>query len=120
MTQAKRNMVSASVANDVDLLNTMFEEHSGLLSKDVVVTSDVVAFVRRELRVGVSATRIGRILAKPPFSGLQKKLRAVDGGRPNVVIIRNHKKWDMATHKEIFAHINSDDADLDFEVDLLS
>ncbi len=116
MTDAHREMAAASMPMDQELLTTMFEERAEFFSRDVVLTSDVVAHVHRTLRF-ISATRIGRVLAKPPFSGKPKKLRLGDRFY-QTIIVRNHQKWDALPHKEIMAHITGGDDNID--VDLLS
>jgi hypothetical protein len=117
MTEAKRQMAAASLPMDTELLLTMFEEKAEFFNKDVVITSDVVAYVQKRLRF-VSATRIGRILAKPPFNGIVKRFKGTNGRLFRGVIIRNHSLWDAAPHDKVMAHINFED-DL-IEVDLLS
>jgi len=86
----------------------MFEEQADFFARDVVLTGDVVAHVQRTLRF-ISATRIGRILAKPPFNGVAKKLRVGDK-RYRVVVIRNHEKWEVTPHNEIMNHIEGEDS----------
>lgn len=108
MTEAHKNMAEASMPIDVELLTTMFEEQAGFFARDVVLTSEVVAHVQRTLRF-ISATRIGRVLAKSPFNGKAKKLRVKDSFY-RVVIIRNHQKWDAVPHHEIMDHIQGEDS----------
>lgn len=103
MTEAKREMAAASMPIDQELLTTMFEERADFFSKDVVLTSDVVNHVHRTLRF-ISPTRIGRVLAKPPFNGIAKKLRVKECFH-RAIIVRNHQKWDAMPHHEIMAHI---------------
>ena len=113
MTEAKREMAAASMPIDMELLTTLFEERGEFFSRDVVLTSDVVAYVHRTLRF-ISPTRIGRVLAKPPFNGVAKRLRVKDGFY-RAVIVRNHQKWDAMPHNEIMDYIRGDD-----DIDILS
>jgi hypothetical protein len=59
-----------------------------------------------------SSSRIGKILAKPPFNGEAKKIRAGKGRYP-VVIVRNHTLWECASGQEIYNHITGDDDVID-------
>lgn len=113
MTEAHRHMAEASMPIDVEMLTTMFEEQAAFFARDIVLTSEVVLHVQRTLRF-ISSTRIGRVLAKPPFNGIAKKLR-VGGKHYRSIIIRNHKKWDVAPHNEIMEHIGGDD-----DIDIMS
>lgn len=113
MTEAKREMAEASMPIDVELLTTMFEERAEFFAKDVLLTSDVVAHVQRTLRF-ISATRIGRVLAKSPFNGVAKRLRIKDSFY-RAIVIRNHKKWETAPHNEIMDHIQGED-----DIDIMS
>jgi Bifunctional DNA primase/polymerase, N-terminal/Primase C terminal 2 (PriCT-2)/Family of unknown function (DUF5906) len=111
MTEAKREMAAASMPIDTEILTTLFEERAEFFAKDVVLTSDVVAYVQRTLRF-ISATRIGRILAKAPFNGIAKRLRIKDSFH-RAIIIRNHQKWDVMRHTDIMEHVQGGDDDLD-------
>jgi Bifunctional DNA primase/polymerase, N-terminal/Primase C terminal 2 (PriCT-2)/Family of unknown function (DUF5906) len=111
MTEAKRDMAEASTPSDVEMLVTLFEERAEFFVRDVVLMSDVVSYIQRTLRF-TSPTRVGRILAKPPFNGRAKKLR-VGESCYRVVIVRNHNKWDMTPHHETLNYIRGDNDDID-------
>ena len=116
MTQAKQEMVAASSASDLELLQTMFEEQAEFFARDVVITSEVLRYVHKNSTVRPSATRIGKLLCKAPFFGAPIQFR-VGEKRYRGVIIRNQKKWTGATGREIMDHIGGDD---DIEIDLMS
>lgn len=112
MTEDKQQMAASSVPADVELLNTMFDEHSEFFERDVVLTSEVAEYVQRRGFRYMSAARIGRILAKEPFNGISKVFRSKKGTF-RCVIVRNHSKWMEMPGTEIMSHVNGDD-DFDF------
>lgn len=116
MTEAKQEMANASIASDVELLQLMHEEQAEFFSRDVVITSEVLAYVHKHSTMRPSATRIGKILCKNPFNGVAIQFR-VGEKRYRGVIIRNHQKWNGAPGRELMDHIAGDD---DIEVDLMS
>lgn len=111
-TAARSQMVAASKSADEEALVMAFDEHSEPMAKDIVLASDVTNFVRRHTPArNVSAERIGRLLARPPFNGERKQLR--DGqARFWAVVIRNHAQWRNAASVEMLAHIRDEDIDL--------
>lgn len=114
MTQAKEDMVAASTASDVELLTLMFEEQAEFFSRDIVVTSEVLAYVHKHSTMRPSAIRVGKILCKAPFNGIAIQFR-VGEKRFRGVIIRNHQKWNGLPGREIMDHIGGDD-----NIDLMS
>jgi hypothetical protein len=116
MTDAKADMASASMASDREMLLLMFEEHAEMFSRDIVVTSEVMAYVHKHSSVRPSANRIGKILTSDPFNGIAIQFRAGEG-RFRGVIIRNHQKWKGLSGRQLKDHIDGDD---DIEIDLMS
>lgn len=112
MTEAKEEMVMASMAADAELLQTMFEERAEFFARDIVVVSDVQAYVHKHSVARSSTTRIGKVLAKPPFNGNALQFR-VGEKRYRGVIIRNHAKWAAVPGQEIWDHITGGDDDID-------
>lgn len=116
MTESKMEMANASLASDVELLQLMWEEQAEFFSRDIVITSEVLAYVHKHSTMRPSATRVGKILCRNPFNGLATQFR-VGERRFRGVIIRNHRKWNGATGRELMDHIEGDSA---IEIDLLS
>jgi hypothetical protein len=112
MTEAKKDMVEASAPSDYELLQTMFEERSGIFSRDIVLTSEVMAYIHKNSHMRPALTRIGKILAKPPFNGKAHQFRVGDG-RYRAVILRNYDHWLQAGGKTVMAHIQGDDDEID-------
>jgi hypothetical protein len=113
MTEAKQEMVDASRAADTELLQTMFEARTDIFDRDIVVVSEVQEYVHRHSVAKSAATRIGRVLAKPPFHGIAIRFRVGDSFYRGV-IIRNHSKWKGAPGPDLMAHIRGDS-----EIDIL-
>lgn len=108
MTAAKQDMAAASTASDVELLTIMLEERAEFFSRDVVLTGEVMSYVHKHSPMRPSANRIGKILTKAPFNGMAIQFR--DGeSRYRGVILRNYKKWNGATGRELMEHIRGDD-----------
>jgi hypothetical protein len=116
MTEAKRAMVAASMAADKELLVLMHEERSHMFSRDIVITSEVMAHVHKHSTMRPSANRIGKILTSPPISGTPVQFR-VGNGRYRGFILRNRQKWEGSPGKVLMDHVNGDD---DIEVDLMA
>jgi hypothetical protein len=112
MTEAKQEMVRSSMPLDVELLTTMYEEQSEFFNRDVILLSELTAYVHKHCVAKPSITRIGRILAKAPFFGESLQFR-VKEGRYRGVIIRNREKWKAASGHEIMKHIRDDDGEFD-------
>jgi len=119
-TESKREMVAASLAPDLELLTILWEERAEFFAKDVVMTLEVQQYLHRHCVARPSLTRIGQLLAKPPFNGQAKQFR--DGEkRYRAVIVKNHDKWANAFGKDVLKHIRGDEPlDFEEEVDLLS
>jgi hypothetical protein len=112
MTEAKREMVAASLPADAELLQTMFEERAEFFARDIVVVGDVQAYTHKHSVARPSAIRIGKVLAKAPFFGIAIKFR-VGVKLYRGVIIRNHEKWRAATGRAIMDHIEGDSDEID-------
>jgi Primase C terminal 2 (PriCT-2)/Family of unknown function (DUF5906) len=117
MTDAKREMAAASMPQDVQMLQTLFEEKAEFFARDVVLTRDAVAHVQRTFKYS-SAQRIGKLLTKPPFNGRAIQFSA-DGKTYRAIVFKDHNRWEGAPGREIIAYINDDKIDFDEEVDLL-
>lgn len=116
MTEDKQDMADASMSSDKELLLLMFEEHAQMFSRDIVITSEVMAHVHKHSPMRPSANRIGKILTSAPFNGVAIQFRAGQG-RYRGVVIRNHQKWISATGRTLMDHVSGDD---DIEVDLMA
>lgn len=101
-TAAREDMITASLASDVEYLTRCFEERSGPLRPDVVRAADVVEAVRRATRANPSADRIGRLLSSPPINGIGRRGR-VGKGTVRFVIIDNFERWSAASGAELLA-----------------
>lgn len=110
-TEAKREMVDASMPADKELLVHAFEQYAEPLERDVVITSELAAYMRRHCTVKSSANRLGGLLTKKPFNGRAIEFRA-GPKKYRGVIIRNVDTWFGRPGKEIMAHIVGDDEDL--------
>ena len=110
-TADRRAMVSASAPSDLELLTVAFEQRSEPLEHDVVIVSEVVDYVHRHCAAKPSASRIGRLLAKPPFNGVPQTYRVGDSLYRGIVI-RKHNRWNGAPGKEIHAHVCGETIDL--------
>lgn len=110
MTEAKREMTEASMPADKELLVHAFEQHGAPLERDVVITSEVTAYVHKHCQFKPAVNRIGKLLTKPPFNGKAIEFRC--GGKYRAVILRNLAKWEGVPGKEIMAHIAGEDDDL--------
>jgi hypothetical protein len=111
MTDAKREMAASSLPADAEMLQTMFEERAEFFARDVIHTTEVIDYVQRKFKF-VSGPRIGRILMKPPFNGIAKRIRVGDK-LYRIVIVRNHAEWGARSGKDIMSHIQGDE-DFDF------
>ena len=110
-TAARQSMIAASIAPDLELLQTAFEEYAEPLARDVVITREVGDYVRRNCNMKPSNDRIGKLLCSPFFGGKAHQWR-IDKARFRGVVIRNHHIWMNSSGAEIMAHIAGNDADL--------
>jgi hypothetical protein len=115
-TEARTQMVEASISSDLDMLRTAFEERSDPLRTDVVLTREVVEYLQRHSLSKPNAHRVGRMLSKEPYNGIAKQFRAGDS-RFRAIIIRNHAQWDLASGAAILANINGDDVQISVDID---
>jgi len=94
-TAARANMVESSVPPDYELLLTSFEQRSFPLMTEIIITQEVIDFVRKNCVMKPSAIRVGRILCRPPFNG--RILQWYIGeSRYRGVILRSYEKWAYA------------------------
>jgi hypothetical protein len=107
-TAAKAEMAEANISADMELLLAWYEEHSGPFIKDVVTTLEVADELRRVLRYTTTMKRLGKILSKPPFNGVNRQIRS-GAQRPRVFIIRDQNRWTAAGEREILSYIQSED-----------
>lgn len=114
VTQDRKEMVEASVATDVEALIVAHEEGSGVFARDVVLVGEAMEYVHRSTPARPNLYRVGKILAKPPFSGMCKRIR-VGQNLYRVAILKNHAKWSAASGKEVMAHIEGLDDDAGVE-----
>ena len=115
-TESRERMIESSIASDLELLVTAFEERSEPLVKDVVLAREVGDYVRRYCMVKPSNDRIGKILAGAPFNGIARKFCIGPKNRQawyRATIIRNITHWTTASGAELMAHIQGDDVSLD-------
>ena len=110
-TSARQEMVDAAISSDTELLQMAFEQRSEPLARDVVLTSDVVQYIRKHCAMKPNAHRVTKLLGKAPIRGERIIFRA-GSSIFRAVIIRDHDKWRGASGKNIFAHINGEDIDI--------
>lgn len=110
-TAAKAAMAATNVSSDVEWLIAAFEERLPPFDRDVVITREAVSAVHKNCTARPSADRIGRLLARPPFNGVQLLFRAGDS-RYRAVILRNADRWRTAPGRQIMAHIQGEDVDV--------
>jgi hypothetical protein len=115
-THSRFSMIEASIAPDLEMLVTSFEERSEPLSKGVVITRDVADYVRQHCSAKPSNDRIGKILAGPPFNGVAMRKRV---GQSIYRMIALDPRWINASGADTMKHINGDDAELADGNDLL-
>jgi hypothetical protein len=112
MTDAKQDMVEASRPADKELLETMFEEQAEFFARDIVVVSEVQAYVHKHSVARPSATRVGKVLAAAPFFGVAMRFR-IREKLFRGVIVRNHDRWVGRPGPELMAHITGGNDDID-------
>jgi hypothetical protein len=110
-TEARAQMVESSIPADFELLQTSWEQCSSPLDRDIVITQEVTDYVRKHSIAKPSSKRIGRLLCMPPFSGKAIQFW-VGKAKYRGVVIRNQGKWLGATGRELMAHIDGNDVDL--------
>lgn len=120
VTAARKDMIDASTSSDVDALTAAFEERTGPFAADVVITTEVHEWLRKNGGFKLSFHRIGKLLAKKPFNGMPKQFR-VGESRYSGYIIRNHADWIAVGGVETMDHIRGLKDDLEDEsIDLLA
>lgn len=110
-TEAKREMVEASMPADKELLVYAWEQCSAPLDRDIVITSEVTTYVCKNSVTKPSVSRVGKLLTKKPFNGTPTQFR-VENRNYRAVILRNFAKWSGATGQAKMAHVVGDDEDL--------
>lgn len=121
-TEARQEMIAASVSSDLEAMTLALEERTGPFARDVVLGGEVMDWVRKAGNFKPSLHRIGRILARPPFSGDAIRFR-VGESRYHGVVIRNKDRWLNAYGKDIMDHIQGvtdNDFEVEKDVDLLA
>ena len=108
-TEAREAMIKSSGALDLEMLVTAFEQRSEPLAKDVVITSEVGDYLRRNCPNRPNDDRVGKLLCKPPFNGTRIQFR-VGESRYRGIVLRG--QWEGVPGKDIMAHINNEDVDL--------
>jgi hypothetical protein len=107
-TAARAAMVRTNVANDLEALQSAFEERIGPFERDVVITREVKEFIYKHSTARPTQDRIAKLLCKPPFNGMPKQFRS-GSGMYRCVVLYNQKHWMGAGGKDIMAHIQGDD-----------
>lgn len=110
-TAARREMVGASIASDLELLQTAWEQHSEPLNTAVVLIQDITAHVRKNTRAVPTAKRIGRMLCREPFGGRDLQFRA-KSAKFRAVALRDKIKWAAASGAALSENISGNDVDL--------
>jgi hypothetical protein len=110
-TEARQEMIDASVSSDLELLELAFEERTGLFARDVVLTQQVKEFVHKHSPMKPSVHRIGKILCRAPFNGKSIQFR-VGEGRYRGIVLRNKAQWTHASGQNIMSHIDGEDVDI--------
>ena len=109
-TESRTRMIESSVAPDLEMLITLFEERTEMFTKDVVLTREVGDYVRRYCMAKPSNDRIGKLLAGPPFNGKPIKFRA---GPSTYRAIMLRGQWLGTSGALIMDHIQGNDENLD-------
>ena len=110
-TEAREKMIGSSVALDLEMLQTAFEEYAEPLAKNVVITREVGDWLRRNCAARPSNDRVGKLLCSPPFNGVPRKVQVGDAYY-RCIILRGDNKWLGASGKEILEHISGNAVDL--------
>lgn len=110
VTDDRQAMVEASVSSDVEVMRVAYEERSGLFARDVVLATEVTAWLHKACPSRPSMHRVGKLLARPPFNGQPIQFR-VGESRYRGSVIRNHARWVGAPGKDIMGHIQGLDED---------
>lgn len=110
-TEARAEMVEASLGADLELLALAFEQCAPPLDRDVVLTHEVQHWVHKNTVSRPSVHRVGKMLCRAPFRGKAIQFR-VGEARYRGVILRNHDIWRQANGRSVMAHINGEDVDI--------
>lgn len=115
VTADRQAMVEASVSSDIETMRIAFEEHSGLFARDVVLATEVTAWLHKASAARPSMHRVGKLLTRSPFNGSAIQFR-VGESRYRGTIIRNHERWESTSGRDIMNHIQGidEDASADF------
>lgn len=121
-TAARAEMVEASISSDLECMVTAWEQGLGPFERDIVLNSEVMAYVHKNSPSRPNSRRVGKILSRAPFNGTVKQFR--DGARVfRTVILRNKDRWLGAVGRdaaEALARGAEFDVEHADEVDLLS
>lgn len=112
-TEARGEMVEASKGGtSTEALEIAFEEGGGPFAKDIVITSEVAEWLRKNSGFRTSVNSLAKTLAKKPFNGTAIVIRAGRHEKFRAQIVRNHASWDSATSRERLEHIRGNDVNL--------
>lgn len=86
-TSARASMIGSSVAPDLEMLITAFEQKSEPLSTGAVITADVGDYVRRNGITKPSNDRVGKLLAAPPFNATARRFKIAETSQYRTLIL---------------------------------
>lgn len=107
-TEAKREMIEASLPQDIEILRQAYEGGEGPFVRDCVQLGDVQDFLQHTIRFRPSAHRMGRLLRQLPFNGVMRQTWT--GTRNHKIwVVRNHGKWLAVDGAMLEAYVNGED-----------
>jgi hypothetical protein len=108
-TEAKHEMIEASLPQDTEVLRHAFEAGEGPFVRDVVKLNDVQDYLQHTIKYRPSLHRVGRLLRATPFEGVQRQTWT--GTRNHRLwIVRDHTKWISVSGLELVAYANGEDS----------
>jgi hypothetical protein len=110
-TEARNEMVRASMPTDLAYMLRVFEERSGPFERDVVRTSEVVEAIRRETRIAPAAERVARLMLGRPIFAKSRKAK-VGKGTVNFMIVADHARWLKASGSALAAEAAGESIDI--------
>lgn len=111
-TAARLDMIESSVSTDLECATIAFEQRTAPFNRDVVLSSEVMEYIHKHSPARPSRKRVGHFLVKPPFNGTVAQFRCGEGVY-RAVILRNKPRWIGAPGRDLMAHIQGDDLELD-------
>lgn len=112
VTEDRQRMIEISGSSESEALANAFDERSGVFERDVVMVTEVTAWLHKNGSARPSLHRVGRMLGKAPFNGVSQRIRVGDS-RFHVVVVRNHARWVKAYGKDVMAHIQGMDDEME-------